>query len=400
MAETRGGTMREALRAQLASLLEEDITAADERSATAYDRIAGARPVVLFGAGGIGRKTAAGLAELGSPPLAFADNNPALWGKRLGAVPVLSPAEAAERFGGDAAFVVSIWRGEGVDRMGDHVRQLRALGCDCVLPFGFLYWKHADRFLPHYALDLPRGVLEAREAVLHAFDLLSDDDSRREFVGQIRWRLHLDFDGLADPVSHPIYFPEDVCTYELEEVFVDCGAFVGDTLQQYFARPASECFRAIALEPDPQSFRRLSAFLDSAAAGVKDRVQALSCGVGSRAGSAFLDATGLPSASLAQQGTPIRVETLDRLLAEQRITYLKMDIEGIEPDAIEGARSVIVRDRPVLAICVYHRQDHLWLVANLIDSFGGDYDFFLRPHLLEVWDLVLYGIPAARRVAR
>ena len=78
-----------------------------------------ANTLVLFGAGGIGRKTLAGLRALGIEPLAFADNNPALWGKRVNGLQVLSPQEASARYRKTAVFVVTIWSGEGRDRMRD-----------------------------------------------------------------------------------------------------------------------------------------------------------------------------------------------------------------------------------------------------------------------------------------
>lgn len=392
-------TVQDTLDAELDELLSESEASASERASASFDQLAGGKPLVLFGAGGIGRKTAAGLTRLGTPPLAFSDNNPQLWGTQIQGIPVLSPQQAAERYGKTAAFLVTIWRGEGTDRMGDHLRQLAELGCDVAFPFGFLYWKHASAFLPHYALDVPQKVLQQRDAVRAAFQRFADPQSRREFLAQLHWRLRLNFDGLADPVQHEIYFPEDVCTPRADEVFVDCGAYDGDTLQALLARPGSDQYQAIALEPDPASYGKLTAFCQSLPPQTQQRIKTLAYGAGSEAGTAYFDATGLPSASRSDSGTLIEIETLDRLLEQQPCTYLKMDIEGAEPDALIGARKTIHRDHPVLAICVYHQQDHLWKIPNLIASFADDYDFLLRPHLLEVWDLVCYAIPKSRRVS-
>ncbi len=55
---------------------------------------------------------------------------------------------------------------------------------------------------------------------------------------------------------------------------------------------------------------------------------------------------------------------------------------------------------PVLTICSYHKQDHLWRIPLLIHSICDGYRFFLRPHLLEVWDLVCYAVPENRLVCR
>jgi hypothetical protein len=57
---------------------------------------------------------------------------------------------------------------------------------------------------------------------------------------------------------------------------------------------------------------------------------------------------------------------------------------------------VIREHSPILAISCYHLQDHLWSIPLLINSLNPDYDFYLRPHDLEVWDLVCYAIPCSR----
>jgi hypothetical protein len=73
-----------------------------------------------------------------------------------------------------------------------------------------------------------------------------------------------------------------------------------------------------------------------------------------------------------------------------------MDIEGAEIDALAGARRIIEKDRPVLGICVYHRQDHLWRIPLLISSLSNDYKIFLRPYSDEGWELVCYAVPINR----
>ena len=73
-----------------------------------------------------------------------------------------------------------------------------------------------------------------------------------------------------------------------------------------------------------------------------------------------------------------------------------MDIEGAELDAIEGSQRVIEEDRPVLALCVYHTQDHLWKVPLAVKEIHEEYRFFLRPHMQECWDTVCYAVPPDR----
>jgi hypothetical protein len=84
-------------------------------------------------------------------------------------------------------------------------------------------------------------------------------------------------------------------------------------------------------------------------------------------------------------------ETFDSLPS-----FIKMDIEGAEIDALNGARKTIQRAQPILAICVYHKPDHLWSIPLLISTFSDNYRFFLRPHDEEGWDLVCYAVPRKR----
>jgi hypothetical protein len=73
-----------------------------------------------------------------------------------------------------------------------------------------------------------------------------------------------------------------------------------------------------------------------------------------------------------------------------------MDIEGAEPDALAGAGGLVARHRPVLAVCVYHVQNHLWRLPLQMRALADDYRYYLRPYNEEGWDLVCYGVPAER----
>ena len=155
---------------ELELLLSESPAAAVHRARFAFDEQAAGfeNRLVLFGAGGFGRRTLAGLRFLGIEPLAFADNNRQLWGRPVNGVRVVSPQEAAQEFGEKAAFVLTIWNGQAQDRMADRVRQLKDLGCARVIPAGFLFWKYPDVFLPYYPLDLPHKVLMKADEVRRA----------------------------------------------------------------------------------------------------------------------------------------------------------------------------------------------------------------------------------------
>jgi FkbM family methyltransferase len=311
-------------------------------------------------------------------------------------LPVLAPRDASARFSDASVFVVTIWGARGRDRMSDRVSALQTLGCKRVVPFGPLAWKYPEGMLPHYAVDLPHKALEQAGEVAQAFDLWADAESRREYLAQLRWRLFFDASELGPPNVDSIYFPPDLFRLSAQETFVDCGAFDGDTLADFLARSGGSLSKYVAFEPDPQNFGRLATRVAALPAVERQRIE-LQCGVvaGEIGVVRFVAGSG-PASHVGDGELEVKAVTLDECLGDTRATFIKMDIEGAEPEALLGARRQIVECRPILAISCYHLQDHLWKIPLLIRSIAADYALYLRPHDLDGWDLVCYAIPPSR----
>jgi FkbM family methyltransferase len=384
---------------ELERLLSESVPAARARAASAFDEIAGGAetPIVLFGAGGLGKRTAQGLARIGRPPIAFADNHPTH--ATLDGIPVLSVADAVARYGADAVFVVTVWRAPATERMSDRIDQLRSRGARRVTSFATLGWKHPETFLPYYAIDLPHRVLESRADVGRAFELLADDHSRDHFVAHLRLRLDLDFAGLLEPDREPEYFAPDVYRLSREERFVDCGAYDGDTLRSFLRQLPSFAGRIASFEPDPATFDRLAEWVDRQPSDLRARISIRRAGVGARRERmTFSVGGGTGSAIGSGGGEDIEVVALDEDVADLRPTLIKVDVEGHEPAVLEGARRLITTDPPVLALCVYHRQDHPWQIPLTVAGMHDGYRYTLRNYCVDGWDLTLYAVPEARRI--
>lgn len=300
-----------ALAEQLNLLLSESVEAAKIRGRDAF--IFATQPFtdrfVVFGAGEMGRKVFAGLRRIGQPPVAFADNNPALHGTEVDGLRVYSPAKAAEVFGDNSAFILSIWGSAATDRTAQRARKLRDLGCLRTVNAGLLFWRYPSVYLPYFAMDLPHKALGHASEIKKAFELMADEESRQEFVAQLRFRLLMDFEAMSDASISELFEPRQ------GEVRVDCV-------------------------------------------------------------------------------------TLDESLKDRNPSFIKFDIEGAELDALEGARDVISRCRPVLAVSVYHEQAHLWQIPLALSEICSDYSYYLRPHGTEGWDLVCYAVPNERVTAR
>ena len=385
---------------QLDELLSESIDAARERERITFAKVTapfGSR-LVLSGAGNLGRKVLTALRAEGIEPLAFVDNNERLWGTDIEGVRVLSQPDGAKRFGQSATFCVTIWRGEGTDTMAERFRPLQSYGCANVIDFGPLFWKFPGRLLPHYSLDLPHKVLRARQEVRAGFDLWHDDGSRAEYLAQVRWRLRLDFDNLPLPVTEKIYFPASLIKLSPDEVFVDCGAYDGDTIRDFLGHSGGHFRRIYAYEADQRNYARLQHFVGGVPGGLRERIEISDKALYEHAGILHFSATGTAAAAVSSQGSEVPCVALDTELNEPP-TYLKMDIEGSEPAALRGARQLIARHVPIISACVYHSQDHLWSVPLQIAAHRVPYRLYLRPHLRESWDLVCYAIPVARALA-
>jgi FkbM family methyltransferase len=156
--------------------------------------------------------------------------------------------------------------------------------------------------------------------------------------------------------------------------------------------------KIIAFEPDRLNFERLQEYLLGLPERVRARILAFRKAVGSYNGQVPFDSTGTVGSGMADENHPEKVElvTLDQDLPDVP-SYIKMDIEGEEVEALQGCERLIAKYMPALAICVYHRWDDLWRVPLMINSFSPQhYKFFLRTYAQEGWELVCYAIPEAR----
>jgi FkbM family methyltransferase len=384
---------------ELERLLSEPFESVRDRERHTLDRLLEecGRRVVLFGAGGLGRNAMACLRSIGIEPVAVTDNNASLWGTAPAGVGIVSPEDAARLHGGSALFLVAIWNPYHWFR--ETRDRLASLGCRRIVPPSPLYWRFPETFLPFYAQDFPHRVFEQAADVLRVGGMWSDARSRDEYLRQIRWRAlgEWTFDRPA-PEDADSYFLPRVFSLRADEVFVDCGAFDGDTLRAYLARQPEGFRRYIAVEPGEGPFQTLKEVIRALPAPLCDRVEPVRCVVGPRRERVRFDDTG-DMGSKASTGGASTIESIPiaELAGESTpVTFIKMDIEGAEHDALLGARPAIERDAPILAICVYHSQDDLWRLPLLMKAMVPGYRMFLRCHEGDGWQTVAYAVPPDR----
>ncbi len=362
-----------------------------------FDRLA--KPyssrVVLFGAGEFGRWILARLRKVGVEPICFADNNQMLWGDTVQGLKVFSPLDAVQQFGKAATFIVTVFNGSSARR------QLRDNGCIRVLPALVLFWKYPSEFMPDLGIDAPERILEQEEQIRECFSLVSDEQSRQELCDQIEWRYWMRPEYLPLPFNpDELYFPSDLVAENEQEVLVDCGAFDGDSIRSFMRRRKS--FKHLyALEPDAANLTGLHASLFELPEDIQRKVTIWPYAVGEEDGKAnFVETHDVTSKiSSSNEGIAVEVRKLSSLPWRSVPTYIKMDIEGTEPHAIAGAAELLKDQSPVLAVCLYHRTEHLWQIPNLIHSLAPGYALYLRRYAEDCWEQVCYAVPRTRMKA-
>lgn len=209
----------------------------------------------------------------------------------------------------------------------------------------------------------------------------------------------LDFVDVAafDEKKQYFEFPE---LYRRGTVFIDGGCY--DCEDSY--RFADWCVGAyssiIAFEPDPDSYARCCKKVQDIPI---PNFQVINAGLSSQEGTAVFDAKNAANSCIIQTGIDsnqnktigntisVRTVALDDIIGDRAVGFIKMDIEGAEFDALHGAKYTIIRDKPLLAICVYHLQGDVFAIMDYLHQLLPQYRFLLRHYGESVAETVLYA---------
>lgn len=353
--------------------------------------------LAIIGSAGLPQKCAAAIQAAGFQVCCFIEYDPRFWSRTVNGILVVSPGEAARMLGPQGVAIAGVWSPQ--HNYAATADWARAFGLRRVHPVFAVFWAFADLIGAHYQLGPPDVYATARGRFEGLDTRLADPQSRCLLREHVRWRVTLDPASLPMPDRAHVYFDPRLFSLPEDAAVVDCGAFDGDSLR-HFLRWHGEAFRAFhALEPDPVSHERLERYVATLPRHVSSKISVHQVAAGSSAGEIQTSASGMPGSQGQEdrgEGVSVRRDRLDEMLADETIHHLKLDIEGAELDALEGAWSVIARDRPVIAVAVYHRPlDIVDLSSEVIDR-TSDYAYFLRSHDDDGIDLTLYAVPLER----
>ena len=172
---------------------------------------------------------------------------------------------------------------------------------------------------------------------------------------------------------------------------MDIGGFDGDTIRALVDRTQGRFRKIISFELNSVNYSALVQNVSSMPE--RDRIQVFNLGIWDSAGEITYSMEA--SDSTIGVGQCIgQVKPLDEVLLEEPVTYIKMDIEGAEPQALAGARQIIQAHKPRMAVCVYHDFRHLWEVPLYLKSLVPEYRIYLRHHTKLDYETVCYAIPS------
>ena len=220
-----------------------------------------------------------------------------------------------------------------------------------------------------------------------SFDLLCDIVSKECYIEYLRTVLENDFWRLAVNPLRSKYWGYDLNPYKKlfehleDEKWLNIGACNGDTIFRFFSEGYSAS-KIYAVDSDKNALVRCRSNLHLICMKEKEQI----------------------SYHNVKFGCHKDEVTIDDMFSNTPLTLINMDIEGAEQNVIKNAKSVINRDKPVLAICVYHKPEDIYKLIDLIHNINNDYSFYLRKYPNYPYhrynskeELVLYAIPSERK---
>lgn len=333
------------------------------------DDILTEKEIVLFGAGGYTQE----VIELIGRDRVYAvlDSNVCKQGKQIDEFVIKSPSEVIPQTDKSVIFLISV-----ASYNYEIARQLMEqwqIEEERIFSFTHLF---AEKYM--YDVD---AIMNNRDKIEEAVTLMEDEESKEYLRNLVRAKL----------TRNPLYLKENICIkkpyyYQSKEwlisvrendVILDCGAYIGDTARLFLGQTDEKC-RVVCFEPLAGNYNKLCEWISNG--NYQDKVVGVNALLGDKRGWANVHSPKKQSvqASLNSTGefeNTVKVEVLDDYI-EEKISFIKMDIEGAEPEALRGAKKIIKHYCPRMVISAYHRTSHLWELPALIKKINPSYRIF------------------------
>lgn len=229
--------------------------------------------------------------------------------------------------------------------------------------------------------------LENAEKIQAVYDMLADEKSRQTYADVLNFKISGKIEYLNSCTSPKEEIYGEIFPLGKDEVFADLGAYNGDTAAEFISACGGNFRHIYAFEPNPKNFRKLKKNLPE-----DERITLVNAAAGRESGIVKISANeGRMSRENGSGKTvEIPVLALDEAVPEN-VTVLKLDVEGAEREALEGARRHIASGAKILC-SLYHRNEDMFELPLLIKSINPELKFFIRHQLyIPAWETNLYA---------
>ncbi len=223
-----------------------------------------------------------------------------------------------------------------------------------------------------------RSLYNDMDNIIWLYNHMEDNRSKKIIMTVIYYWFSLDYAKVEKIIdnNYSQYFDLDLINVTNEEVFLDIGGYIGDTIISYTLSYGKDMHKKIyTYEIIPKNIQCIE---DNMKKFSINNVEIIKKGVSNKKGIMFVDNKISDIAKPQSKGeVPIELVTVDEDICE-KISFIKMDIEGGEENAIIGCKNTIIKYHPKLAISIYHSNNHLWKIAKLIHEYDNSYKFYIR----------------------
>ena len=219
---------------------------------------------------------------------------------------------------------------------------------------------------------------QTTSSIIQCAHLLEDEASYSIFKGFIDAHASKNYDTFVTPTQNVKYFDGDFTENKGFQRFIDCGAFTGDTLRD-LNRLKGKVEKLALFESDLTTYQQLVKNIGNDTEQYAEEMTLFPCGVWSDAAKLKANNGMELNSHISDDGDDIiQCVAIDQVLKGFKPTYIKMDVEGAEYQALLGAKRTISENKPDLVISLYHYLKDIWELPLFISSWNLGYKFYIR----------------------
>lgn len=293
--------------------------------------------------------------------------------------------------------------------------QLYGDGFKNVYPYGIMSyalreqgWRYTAQLKPNYHELNTFPLFEAnKERIQTVLDMLEDEKSKyvySQYAERMKYNMWNYYDLADSHIPKDTYFDFEHWTFGDNEIFIDGGAFDGADTIRLAKMLGDKLAKAFVFEPDDNNFAKLTENICRLIGSEEhDRIRLCKAGLWNESTDMKMMRYGSEASTMAYKDNKLNypdapsggvsaVSLDDMVEPTDKVTMLKLDVEGAELPALQGAAKILKRDKPKLAISIYHKLEDIWELPLYIKSVVPEYRLFVRHQHMYFGDKILYAM--------